>query len=128
MKSLKLICTVVLGASLLVVGASGTASATELFSGTTTLGKGTKLVASLQGSSTLESTEGTLVGTCTGGNIEGTTSNSGGPSEAVSTGLTGLTWSGCSFTTHTLAIGTLSISFTSGANGTVSGSGIEWTL
>jgi hypothetical protein len=104
------------------------ASATELYSGSTTLSKGTKISASMSGSSTLESTDGTLVGTCTGGNIEGFTSNTGGPTEAVSTELTGLSWSGCSFTTDTLSIGDLNINYTSGSNGTISGAEIKWTM
>lgn len=118
---------IAMGCLVAAIGVSS-ASATELYSGTTTLGKGTKIEASLTGSSTLESTDGTLVGTCTGSTISGSTTNTGGPSESVSAELTALTWSGCSFTTHTLAIGNLSFSYTSGANGTVSGSEIKWTM
>jgi hypothetical protein len=117
----------VLGICLMAVAGVSTASATEIYSGTTTLSKGTKVVASLQGSMTLESTDGTLVGTCTGSSMEGVTTNTGGPSESVSTELTALSWSGCSFTTDTLSIGELSFS-ASGANGTVSGAEIKWTM
>ena len=125
---MKLGFAVIAMASLIVALGVGSASAAELYSGATTLGKGTKIEASLTGSSTLESTDGTLVGTCTGSTISGATTNTGGPSESVSAELTALTWSGCAFTTHTLSIGTLSFSYTSGANGTVSGSEIKWTM
>lgn len=53
-------------AGLLVIG-SGSALATELYSGNTTLGKGTKILASMEGgsSSNFGSTGGTVLETCT---------------------------------------------------------------
>jgi hypothetical protein len=128
MKNSRALALLVIGVCLMAAAGAGTASATELYSGATTLSKGTKLAASLQGSMTLESTDGTLVGTCTGSSMEGVTANTGGPSESVSTELTALSWSGCSFTTDTLSIGELSFSHTSGTKGTVSGAEIKWTM
>lgn len=128
MKKRRALAPLMLGICLMAFAGVSTASATEIYSGTTTLSKGTKIAASLQGSMTLESTDGTLVGTCTGSSMEGVTANTGGASESVSTELTALSWSGCSFTTDTLSIGELSFGHTSGANGTVTGAEIKWTM
>lgn len=107
---------------------AGIATATELFQGSETLKAGTTIHASLTGSTTLESTDGTLVDTCTGGGLEGATTNTGGEGEAVGLEVVSLTWSGCSFTTDTLSNGSLSISQTGGLDGTVSGAGTTWTV
>lgn len=115
-------------AALWTLGLAGTASATELFEGAKTLESGTTVHASLTGSTTLESTEGTLVDTCTGGALEGATTNTGKKGEDVGLEVVSLTWSGCSFTTDTLATGNLAIKWTSGLNGTVTGSGMTWTV
>jgi hypothetical protein len=118
----------VLAIAMWAFAGAGSAGATELFAGKETLKAGATIHASLTGSTTLESTDGTLVDTCTGGGLEGATSNTGGEGQAVGLEVVSLTWSGCSFTTDTLATGNLSIKWSSGLNGTVSGAGMTWTV
>jgi hypothetical protein len=104
------------------LGASS-AAATELFAKGETLEAGTTIHGTLTaGTSTLSTTDGkTLVDTCTGSTIDGTTSNAEG--EFVNISIGSLTWSGCSVTTDTLTNGSLSISWTEGLNGTLTGAG-----
>jgi hypothetical protein len=82
----------------------GAASATEMYSGATTLGAGTTVQLSLTGTASFTTTGGTVLDTCTGGGITGKTSNSGGAGVPVSGSIaaSGLTFSGCTKTTDTL--------------------------
>jgi hypothetical protein len=113
-----------------LVGA-GTASATELYSGATTLKAGTEVDASVTGSSfKMSTTENAVLDECAGGTIKGKTSNNGSSTETVkgSVAKVDLTWSSCTRPTETLAGGTLEIHYTSGLNGTVTASGLEITI
>jgi hypothetical protein len=126
LKGLMLAATAVLALSALV-GASS-ASATTLQSGGKNLPTGTEIVSTLAPgtSSIVKDKHGTTNDTCTGSENKGKTTNETG---AVVTGV-GLhqTTSGCSHTTDSLSVGNLSISWTSGLNGTVSSNGSELTV
>jgi len=61
------------------------------------------------------------IGTCTGGEVHGSTANETGTVLDV---ISSMTWTGCSQTTHTVASGSLSISI----SGEVTGSGSQVTL
>jgi len=118
MKYLKpLASTAVIGVTMLVAVAS--ASATGLYSGATGLGAGTTITASLSGTATLTTTEGTVLDTCSGGEVKGKTSNAGGATETVKGNIEALTWTNCTEPTTTLSKGGLEIHYTSGLNGTV---------
>jgi hypothetical protein len=111
-----------------VVGA-GTASATELYSGATTLGSGTAIKGSLSGTATLTTTEGTVLNTCAGGEVNGKTTNNGSATETDKETLSALTWTLCTDPTVTLKLGGLEIHWTSSRNGTVTaGAGSEVTI
>jgi len=99
--------------------AAGTASATELYSGATTLKAGTEITATLNGTATLTTTEGTVLDTCSGGEVKGKTSNSGSSTETVKGDISALTWTSCTEPTSTLNRGGLEIHWTSGLNGTI---------
>jgi hypothetical protein len=107
------------------------APASEIYSGSTTLVKGTNIVSSLSGTSTLSTTGGTVLDTCTGGTVSGATANAGGATETVrgTIAASGLTWSGCTKTTDTLEGCELEIHWISGTiNGTVTGKGCKVTV
>ena len=101
------------------VGASA-ASATELYSGATTLKSGTTIEASLSGTASLLTTDRkTTLDTCTKGAVKGKTTNTGSSTEAVKGNIESLTWEECTEPTKTITVGTLQISWTSGQNGTL---------
>lgn len=76
-------------------------------------------------SMTLKNTAGSIGDTCTGGTISGTVGVAAG--NAVSIALTQSSWSSCSNTTSTVAVGSLEIERIGGThNGTVIGKGTEW--
>jgi hypothetical protein len=114
----------------LMAFAAAPASATELYSGATTLPSGTVLHLSLIGFARLSTTGGTVLDECSGSTLTGSTTNSGGAGVNVvgTVGKSGLTWSGCTKTTDTLEGGTLEIAYTSGLNGTVSGKAFKVTV
>jgi len=103
MRYLKMLGVVAVATMALAVFA-GTALATELYSGATTLKAGTSINATLSGTNTLTSTEGTILDTCTGGELAGKTTNSGSSTETVKIVLeaTKITWGGCTNVTSTL--------------------------
>ena len=73
----------------------------------------------------LKNTEGSIGDTCTGGTISG--SVGAGAGNAVSIELTQSSWSSCSNTAGTVAVGSLEIERVEGThNGTVIGKGTEW--
>jgi hypothetical protein len=114
----------------ILFGAS-TASATTLFTDptkTTHYAAGTELQMSLTkgASSVFTGSGGESLNTCTGSTIAGKTSTtSGAPLWIV---LSGITWSNCTNTTHTIANGFISIEWTSGTTGTVGSKNIEVTV
>lgn len=92
---------------------------------------GTEGLASIQGTATLETVGNppTVLDTCSGGTVKGTSQNTGGASETVKSILTALTWEGCSKTTETLAPGTGELHWIPGTNnGTVTTAGFEVTV
>jgi hypothetical protein len=125
MKYIKMLGLAAVAAAALMAFA-GTASATKLYSGGTQKLAGTTIESSLTGSASLETTEGTVLNTCTGGSVKGKTSNSEGAS--ISGSIESLTWTGCTKTTHTIKNGSLEIAYTSGLNGSVTGKGSEVTI
>jgi hypothetical protein len=108
---------------------TSSAAATELFADGETLESGTEIHGTLlSGNSALLTTTDskTIIDTCTGSTLNGTTTNAEG--ETVGASIGSLTWSGCSTTTDTLSNGSLAISWTAGLNGTVTGSGSVVTV
>ncbi len=129
MKYIKMLSLAAVAAMALMAFGAGSASATKLYSGATGLGAGTTIDASLSGSASLETTEGEVLNTCTGGTVKGKTSNAGGSAETyVSGSIESLTWTGCTRTTTTIKNGSLKIDYTSGKNGSVIGEGSEVTI
>jgi hypothetical protein len=152
MKYLKMLGLAAVAAMALMafVGA-GTASATVLCKTQLTTGcaasgwdypAGTTIDATLKSptsTATLETTGGTTLDTCTGSTVHGKTETTGSSTTTVSGKLTselnaegdpkGLTWSGCTVPTTTLAAGSLEIHWISGTdNGTLTASGAEVTV
>src|SRR5690348_9485670 len=133
MKYLKMIGLAAVAAMALMAIGAATASAASLYSGTTTLGKGTVLSATLKAgtSSKLTTTSGTTLNTCTVSTVGGTITNPGGSGVAVEGEVKKeeLSWEKCvSGAVHTLAGGTLSVSYTSGLNGSMTASNFEVTV
>jgi len=101
------------------VGA-GTASATELYSGATTLKAGTTIDASLTGSATLTTTEGTVLNTCKAGTIKGKITNPGSSTSTVTIGLEEFFFKECTEENITVSIGGLEVHHITGTrNGLV---------
>ena len=113
--------------ALTVFMGAGVASATELYSGATTLKSGTKADFSAVGSIVLEDTSTNRLQTCTGGTYLISFENTGSAGVAVkgSVSKEGLTWTGCSVPTSTTEGGQIEISWTSGTNGTVTAKGFK---
>jgi hypothetical protein len=130
MKHVKMFGLAAMAAMALMGLVAASASATALYNGATKLGAGTEIKSTLSGTATLTTTEGTVLDTCAGGEVKGKTSNAGGAAETVkgSVAASGVTWSSCTFTTDTLAGGELEIHYTSGLNGTLTGTGFEVTI
>jgi hypothetical protein len=123
-------------AALVVLGGAGTASATVICKTNTNpcsekYPAGTEIKASMTGSASMTTTEGTVLDTCSGGELTGKTANSGSAAETVR-GLvpaTNLTWSNCTNTVDTLAGGeTETHAITGTVNGTYTASGFEVTV
>ena len=130
MKYIKMLGLAAIAAMALMafVGA-GTASATTLEVEGVKQNKSVTIEASLASgtSAILKDKNGTTNDTCTGSTVKGATE---GSFSAASIGgkVSSLTFTGCSHTTHVLAPGSLSVTWTSGANGTVSSSGAKVTV
>jgi hypothetical protein len=103
LKTLRL-ATLAAMAVMAFIGA-GTASATELYSGATTLKVGTVIDATLTGSISLTTTEGTILDTCTGGTVKTSITSTGSSTGTGKTKTEAVTWSGCSEPTTTIALG-----------------------
>lgn len=113
---------------------AGVASATVLCNEATTsgcksYGKGAIVDGYLAASATFSTTEGSVLDTCTGGRLEGSTSNAGGSTETVKETIEELTWEECTKTTDTTSKGELEIHWISGSdNATVTGKNISVTI
>jgi hypothetical protein len=132
MKPLRAIgVTALMAAALLVLIAAGSASATVLCTNsscTAVYASGTKVSYTLKSgaSSTLKNTSGETLDKCTESTVSGKTSSESGTK--ISSSLESLTWGGCSQTTDTVKNGSFSITWTSGSNGSVSGSENQVTV
>jgi hypothetical protein len=130
MKHVKMLGLAAMAVAATMAFAVSSASATELYSGATTLKSGTTIESSLSGTASLTTTGGTVLDTCTGGGVTGKTTNTGGAGVSVtgSVATSGVTWSGCTGTTDTLEGGTQEWFFTSGTEATVKGKGFKVTV
>ncbi|HEX5594125.1 MAG TPA: hypothetical protein VFX35_12355 [Solirubrobacterales bacterium] len=131
MKHLKMLGLAAMAIASVMAFSAASASATELYSGATTLPSGTTLTSSLSGTASLTTTSGTVLDTCTGGGVTGKTTTAGGGEKVNVVGSVekaGVTWSGCTKTTDTLEGGTLEIAWKEGKNGTVTGKGFKVTV
>lgn len=126
MKYVKMLSLAAVAAMALMAFVASSASATTLDGpGGTALPAKTAIDASLTGSETAKLEAGsTVLDECSGGTVEGVTSNETGTTVNGTVATKDLTWSGCSKTTTTLAGGELSIA----SNGSVSGTGFEVTV
>jgi hypothetical protein len=88
---------------------------------------GTEIDLSLEGSTSTRGTNGELLDTCTEGTIKGATTNTGGPSETVTSKSSELWSRNCTTTTVSLAPGSLEIHWKEGTNGTLTVKGTEVT-
>jgi hypothetical protein len=129
MKHLKMLGLAAMAIAALSAFSVASASATELYSGATTLGHTTITGSLTKGTSAeLKTTGGTLLDTCTGSDITITATPGGGTGVPVVGHVTNLQWTGCTKTTDTLELGTLEVAYTSGLNGTLSGKGFKVTV
>jgi hypothetical protein len=129
MKYVKMLGLAAMAAMALMAFGAGTASATTLYSTGVALPAGTTLHATLEGgTAVLSTTDGkTLVDTCTGSTVHGTTSNTSGTT--VTGAISTLSWSGCTVTTDTLTNGTLHVAYNAETKvSTVTGSGSVVTV
>jgi hypothetical protein len=131
MKYLKMLGLAAIAAMALMAFGAGTASATTLFTDsakTVHYAAGTEIQATLTTGTTaiLTGSGGEVLDTCSGSEVKGkTATTSGAP---LSGGITTLDWKNCTNTTVTIAKGSLSIEFTSGTSGSVSGKENEVTV
>lgn len=113
------------------VGAAGDAFATELYSGSTTLGVGTELALTLKGSTKLEDTSGSTENTCTESELSGKISNAGGSSQTVKGSFTKFTFVGCLLQVIVVSTGELEfhhINGTQRAQITTKGFRFKWPI
>ena len=133
MKYLKMLGLAAIAAmALLAFVGAGTASATTLeVKGVKQTGS-VAIKASLKAgtSAILKDKNGTTNDTCTGSTVEGSTTVTTGTAVSGPINKGGLTFTGCSHTTHVLKEkeGTLKVEWTSGTNGKVISSGAEVTV
>ncbi|HET7455474.1 MAG TPA: hypothetical protein VFJ76_08140 [Solirubrobacterales bacterium] len=131
MKHLKILgLALVAAAALTALFGAGSAAATKLCTSaacTTDYAAGTEIESSLSSSTIFETTGGTVLETCTGGEMNGKTSATSG--EPLRELITTFTWTGCTKTKDTIASGELKIRASGSAdgNGTLTGAGSSWT-
>jgi hypothetical protein len=131
MKHLKMLgLAAIVATGLLAFTGAGTASATTLFTNsakTIKYPKGTTLHATLATGTSASLTSGsTTIATCTETTAELFTTNESGA--RIQASVSSWVLSGCSQTTHAIALGTGEIEFTSGSSGTVSAKGHQVTM
>ena len=88
---------------------AGSASATELYNGATTLKSGTVLDFSLKTGTIakLTQTNGEVLDECSGSTVKGKITNAGSSTTTVTGENTSITWSSCTFPTTTVVLGKL---------------------
>jgi hypothetical protein len=110
-------------AAMALMAFAGTASATKLYSGAAPLGPGTVIKSSIEGSSILSS-GGTTLNTCTSGQFTSEITNAGSATTTVSGPNTTIDFESCLATVHTENPGTLEIHHIAGTDdGTLTASG-----
>jgi hypothetical protein len=130
MRTLKMLGLAAIAAlGLMAFVGAGTASATVICKTNVSpcpaawmVSTGTEISASLDETAKLENLAGTeTLDTCTGGSVGGPTEQTGSGTETVSIEfpIGGLTWSGCTRTTNTVAGGTLEFHFLPGGGITI---------
>lgn len=120
MKHVKMLGLAAIAALALAAFGASTASAAELYSGATTLGKGTEISASLKAetSASLASTGGTTLDTCTASSVAGKTTSAGGGAGVNVVGeVTALSFSSCTEPVTVTSLGTLEINDSSELTG-----------
>lgn len=112
-----------------LIAESASKSGTELYENTyapnDTLGSGTELKSSLEGSWVASRTDGSFVNTCTGSEFIGEVESAGGNSIHPTGRLSGLTFTGCTRPNTVLTGGGFEIKSASSTNGTVTSWGTE---
>ncbi len=128
MKYLKILGVAAVAAMALMAFA-GSASATTLATKGVVVNSSEAIEASIKsgGSAILKDTNALTVDTCTGSVVKGSTSS---PFTGASVGgaISSLTFTGCSHKTTVIKPGSLSITWTSGTNGSVKSTGAEVTV
>lgn len=125
MKYIKMLSLAAVAAAALMAFA-GSASATELYSGATTLGSGTK-IESTGTSAVLKAGFSTI--TCNHSEVDGKTSNTGGAGVSVEGSITTLAFSECDAVVKVLKPGKLTVHHIAGTDdGTVTSQGAEVTV
>lgn len=123
MKSIKMLGLAAVAAmALMAFAGAGSASATELYNGATTLKSGTVLDFSLKSgtSALLTETGGSTLDTCTGSTLQAKITAAGSSTTTTTGEITNLTWTGCTFPTTTVTKGKTEIHWITGTtNGTV---------
>jgi hypothetical protein len=129
MKHLKMIGLAVVAAMALMAITASAASATTLTTGGVATNAKESITATIAAgtSAILKDSNGTTTDTCTSSEVKGETES---PFTGASVGgaVKTLTFGNCSHTTKVIANGSLSVTWTSGANGTVSSSNAEVTV
>ena len=116
--------------AVIALAGASTALATRLYSGPVALPTGTNIEMSLTGSTSIKTTGGLALETCSGSSVKGQTQNAGGSTETVRIAIsrTSMTWLGCSHLTQTIEGGELEIHHIAGTvNGTVTAKGFKFT-
>lgn len=129
MKYVKMLGLAAFAAALMAFAVAGTASATELTNGSGMVTTGSTIASAAEGTTTLHPPIGDI--SCTGSEVEGTTSNTGGSSETVSGSLSKLTFTGCNAEVVVLEKGSLEIhtrTASSDHNGTLTSTGAKVTV
>jgi hypothetical protein len=130
MKHFKTLGSAVLAAMAVMSFAASTASATTTENGTPPYFHPAEIVETLLGSN-WRTASGEVLDTCTGGTLKAVVTQTGSSSTTVKSTVAaaGLTWSGCTQTTHTLQGGELEIHHIAGtSDGTVTGTTFEVTI
>src|SRR5690349_740845 len=137
MKYLKMLgVAAVAAAALMAFLGAGSASATVICKNNLNTEKssepypeGTKGKASAVSSIQAATTEGTVLSTCTGSVVESTLENAGSATTTVKSGVSSITWSGCTVTTDTINGGFAELHHIAGTdNGTLTTFNTEVTI
>ena len=116
--------------ALMAVGVAG-ATATEFYSGTTTLGAGTEIKASLEGSTSVSDTSANPIDTCLSSELKSTLTSAGSSTTTVSSTVSKSTvsFSSCSSARTVIEGGELEPHHIGGTkNATMTAKGFDWVI